>query len=165
MSRMRPRILVALPFALAIAACQPQPAPAPVAAPAADASATQPSAGATAQDDKSPTPAGTDVVSVVDNTPMAHVEAASGTQLDGKSLAGKFSDGESVLELRADGSYVQTLRVAGSTIDSDGHWAPDGAHAVKLDPNSKQAEDVRFEVASADLLKGDDGREFKRIVE
>lgn len=161
---MRPRILVALPFALAIAACQPQPAAAPAAAPAANAPATQPPAGATAQD-KSSTPVGTDVVSVVDNTPMAHVEAASGTQLDGKSLAGKFSDGESVLELRADGSYVQTLRVAGSTIDSDGHWAPDGAHAVKLDPNSKQAEDVRFEVASADLLKGDDGREFKRIVE
>ena len=161
---MRPRILVALPFALAIAACQRQPAAAPAAAPAANAPATQPPAGATAQD-KSSTPAGTDVVSVVDNTPMAHVEAASGTQLDGKSLAGKFSDGESVLELRADGSYVQTLRVAGSTIDSDGHWAPDGAHAVKLDPNSKQAEDVRFEVASADLLKGADGREFKRIVE
>lgn len=161
---MRPRILVALPFALAVAACQPQPASAPTAAPKADAPATQPSAEAAVQD-KSPAPVGTDVVSVVDNTPMAQVDAASGARLDGKSLAGKFSDGESVLELRADGSYVQTLQIAGSAIDSDGHWAPDGKHAVKLDPNSKQAEDVRFDVVSADLLKSADGREFKRVAE
>lgn len=164
MNRMRLRIPVVLPFALAIAACQPQPAAVPATASRTDAPATQPAAKAVVQD-KPAAPAGTDVVSVVDNTPMAHVDAASGTQLDGRSLAGKFSDGESVLELRADGGYVQTLRVAGSAIDSDGHWAPDGKHAVKLDPNSKQAEDVRFEVVSANVLKSADGREFKRIVE
>lgn len=156
------RLLIALPFALAIAACQPQPAATPTAKPAADAPAPQPVAEAVVED-KSAAPAGTDVVAVVDNTPMAHVDAASGAQLDGRSLAGKFSDGESMLELRADGGYVQTLQVAGNAIDSDGHWAPDGEHAVKLDPNSKQAEDVRFDVVSADLLKGADGREFKRV--
>ena len=164
MTRMRLRLPIPLPFALAVAACQPQPAAAPATASKTDAPATQPAAEAVVQD-KSAVPAGTDVVSVVDNTPMAHVDPASGTQLDGKSLAGKSSDGESVLELRADGGYVQTLRVAGSAIDSDGHWAPDGKHAVKLDPNSKQAEDVRFDVVSADLLKGTDGREFKRVAE
>lgn len=158
------RFLIALPFALAVVACQPQSAAVPATAPVADAPAAQPAA-ATAAEDKTAAPAGTDVVSVVDNTPMAHVDAASGATLDGKALAGKFSDGESVLELRADGVYAQTLQVAGNAIGSDGHWAPDGEHAIKLDPNSKQAEDVRFDVVSADLLKGADGREFKRVVE
>lgn len=158
---MHARIFIALPFALAVAACQPQPEATPDAAPVADAPTPPPATEAVTQ--APPAAAGTDVVSVVDNTPMAHVEAASGVRLDGKSLAGKFGDGESVLELRADGSYVQTLQVGGSAIDSDGHWAPDGKHAIKLDPNSKQAEDVRFDVVSADLLKGAGGREFKRV--
>ena len=157
-------LLLALPFALAVAACKPQAQPAT--APAA--STPQPVAEAAAEA-KAPAPAsapaGTDVISVVDNTPPAKVATASGATLDGKSLAGKFSDGESVLELRPDGGYVQTLQLAGSTIDSDGHWAPDGKHAIKLDPNSKQAEDVRFDVVSADTLKDAGGREFKRVAE
>ncbi len=161
---MRRYLFAALPLALAVAACQPQQAAAPTATPVADAPPPQPAAAAVAED-KSAAPAGTDVVSVVDNTPMAHVEAASGKRLDGKSLAGRFGDGESVLELRADGVYVQTLQVGGNAIGSDGHWAPDGERAIRLDPNSKQAEDVRFDVVSADLLKGADGREFKRVSE
>lgn len=100
-----------------------------------------------------------DATSVVDNT------AASGTPtLDGKALAGRFGDGESVLELRADGTYLQTLQAGGSAITADGSWTAQGDKALLLDPNSKSAEDARFEVASNDELRSSDGKHvFRRI--
>ncbi|HEX7801915.1 MAG TPA: hypothetical protein VF471_04070 [Pseudoxanthomonas sp.] len=102
-----------------------------------------------------------DATSVVDNTPAA-TEAAT---VDSKAIAGNFSDGESVLELRADGSYVQTLNVGGSAISSDGNWSgAAGGKGLLLDPNSKSAEDVRFDIVSNDELRTDNGtRVFKRV--
>lgn len=147
--------VVALPFVLAIAACKPQQ---PQTAPAA--SQPQPIAEEKAAE---PAATGTDAISAVDNAPAVEITATSGDKLDNKSLAGKFTDGESILELRADGDYVQTLHVAGSEISGDGHWSAAGGSALLLDPNGKEAEDARFEVVSADTLKGVDGREFVRI--
>lgn len=100
-----------------------------------------------------------DATSVVDNTPAA--EAAT---VDSKAIAGSFSDGESVLELRADGSYVQTLNAAGSSISSDGTWSGKGSKGLLLDPSSKSAEDVSFEIVSNDELRTDKGtRIFRRV--
>jgi len=149
------RILLALPVVLAVAACKPQ-------QPAATPAANEPRPLVEDRAANLP-PAGTDAVSVVDNTPAVEITAASGDRLDNKSLAGKFTDGESILELRADGDYVQTLHVAGSEIRGDGHWSAAGGSALLLDPNGKGTEDARFEVVSADTLKGVDGREFVRI--
>ncbi|HET6783939.1 MAG TPA: hypothetical protein VFH12_08910 [Pseudoxanthomonas sp.] len=100
-----------------------------------------------------------DATSVVDNTPAA--EAAT---VDSKAIAGSFTDGESVLELRADGSYVQTLNAGGSSISSDGTWSGKGGKGLLLDPSSKSAEDVSFEIVSNDELRTDKGmRVFRRV--
>lgn len=101
-----------------------------------------------------------DATSVVDNTPAA-AEAAT---VDSKAIAGSFTDGESVLELRADGSYVQTLNAGGSSISSDGTWSGKGGKGLLLDPSSKSAEDVGFEIISNDELRTDKGtRVFRRV--
>jgi len=101
-----------------------------------------------------------DATSVVDNTPAAADAAA----VDSKAIAGNFSDGESVLELRADGSYVQTLNAGGGSISSDGTWSGTGSKSLLLDPNSKSAKDVAFEIVSNDELRTDNGvRVFRRI--
>ena len=101
-----------------------------------------------------------DATSVVENTPAA----ADANALDSKAIAGSFSDGDSVLELRADGSYVQTLKAGGGSISSDGTWSAKGANGLLLDPNSKSAEDVGFEILSNDELRTDDGaRIFRRV--
>lgn len=142
---MNKRIVFALPVLLAFTACKPQPSPEPAAtAPATEATPAAPPAGGVGQ-------------------PMALPEAP--TTLDTAALVGRFGDGDTVLELQADGSYVQTLNVAGSAMQADGHWGADGDNAILLDPNSKEAADTRFEVVSNDLLRGSDGREFKRIAE
>ena len=101
-----------------------------------------------------------DATSVVDNTP-----AANAATVDSKAIAGSFSDGESVLELRADGSYMQTLNAGVNTISSDGSWSgADDGKSLLLDPNSKSAEDVRFDIVSNDELRTDKGmRIFKRV--
>ena len=101
-----------------------------------------------------------DATSVVDNTPAAADAAA----VDSKAIAGSFSDGESVLELRADGSYVQTLNAGGGSISSDGTWSGTGSKSLLLDPNSKSAKDVAFEIVSTDELRTDNGaRVFRRV--
>lgn len=142
---MNKRIIFALPVLLAFTACKPQPSPEPAAtAPATEATPATPPAGGVGQ-------------------PMALPEAP--TALDTATLAGRFGDGDTVLELHADGTYVQTLNAAGSAMQADGHWGADGDNAILLDPNSKEAADTRFEVVSNDLLRGGDGREFKRIAE
>jgi hypothetical protein len=128
-------------------ACKREPEPTADVAPAA----------ATAAPETNPV----DATAVVENTPSA--EAASAT-FDTKALAGKFGDGESVLELRADGSYVQTLQAGGNAISTDGSWSAVDGGGLLLDPNSKSAEDVRFQVVSNDELRSGDGaRTFRRV--
>ncbi|MEO8365347.1 MAG: hypothetical protein ABI538_03980 [Pseudoxanthomonas sp.] len=101
-----------------------------------------------------------DATAAVDNTPAADGAA----KLDTKALAGRFDDGESVLELRANGSYVQTLQAGGNAISTDGSWSAVDGDGLLLDPNSKSAEDVRFQVVSKDELRNGDGnRTFRRI--
>jgi hypothetical protein len=101
-----------------------------------------------------------DATAAVDNTAATDTAVSA---LDTKALAGRFGDGESVLELRADGSYVQTLQAGDDAISTDGSWSTvdDG---LLLDPNSKSAADVRFQVVSNDELRNDDGtRTFRRV--
>ena len=142
------RILNLLAITLVlVVACKPatpnaSPDPVPVAAPAATSPANP-----------------VDAVSVVDNTP-----ATTATGLDSKAMAGRFSDGESVLELRADGSYLQTLNAAGGSISSDGTWSGTDSKRLLLDPNSKSANDVVFDVSSNEVLRSEDGTHtFRRI--
>ena len=91
--------------------------------------------------------------------------ALAKAKLDAKALAGRFGDGESVLELGADGTYVQTLQAGGNAISTDGTWNAVGGDGLLLDPNSKSAEDVHFQVVSNDELRSDDGsRTFRRVV-
>ncbi len=138
--------LLALIVAVAVACKREEPAAAPQ--PAAEAAPA-------AAPEANPV----DATSVVDNTPAA--EAAT---VDSKAIAGSFSDGESVLELRADGSYVQTLNAGGSSISSDGTWSGKGSKGLLLDPSSKSAEDVSFDIVSNDELRTDKGtRIFKRV--
>lgn len=138
--------LLAVTVALAVACKREQPAAAPQ--PASDAA---PAA--------APEANGVDATSVVDNTPTA--DAAT---VDGEAIAGNFSDGESILELRADGSYVQTLNAGGGSISSQGTWSGQGDKSLLLDPSSKSAEDVGFEIVSNDELRTDKGmRVFRRV--
>ena len=102
-----------------------------------------------------------DATAAVDNTPAVDATVAT---LDTKALAGKFSDSESVLELRADGSYVQTLQAGGNAISTDGSWSVLDNDGLLLDPNSKSAADVRFQVVSNDELRSGDGsHSFRRV--
>ena len=153
-------VVFALPVALALAACKPQPAPSD---PGEASTASTPTASqSTARTEPTSTPQQGPVGGV--DQPLALPDAPAAA-VDTGALAGTFSDGDTVLELRADGSYLQTLNAGGSAMSADGHWAGNGANAIVLDPNSKEAADLRFEVVSADLLRGGDGREFKRVVQ
>ena len=137
--------LLAHTVVLAAASKREEPAPAPQPASAAPAAAPEANP--------------VDATSVVDNTP-----AADAATVDSKAIAGSFSDGESVLELRADGSYVQTLNAGGGSISSDGTWSGQGGKGLLLDPSSKSAEDVSFDIVSNDELRTDNGtRIFKRV--
>lgn len=143
----RTLILLALSVTLATACKREEPA-----APAEPAAASTTAPANTANP--------VDATSVVDNTPAAADAAA----VDSKAIAGNFSDGESVLELRADGSYVQTLNAGGGSISSDGTWSGTGSKSLLLDPNSKSAKDVAFEIVSNDELRTDNGaRVFRRV--
>ena len=142
------QILGACAVVLAIAtACKREPEATPEAAPVS----------AIATPETNPV----DATAAVENTPATDAGIAT---LDAKALAGKFGDGESVLELRADGSYVQTLLVGGNAISTDGNWSAVDGDGLLLDPNSKSAEDVRFQVVSNDELRSGDGtRTFRRV--
>ena len=143
----RTSILLALSVTLATACKREEPA-----APA------EPAAASTTVPANTSNPV--DATSVVDNTPAA----ADASTVDSKAIAGSFSDGESVLELRADGSYVQTLNAGGGSISSDGTWSGTGSESLLLDPNSKSAKDVAFEIVSNDELRTDNGaRVFRRV--
>jgi len=142
----RTLILLALAVTLATACKREEPA-----APA------EPAATPTAAPASTANPV--DATSVVDNT-----SAAGAAAVDGKAIAGNFSDGESVLELRADGSYLQTLNAGGGSISSDGTWSATGSKDLLLDPSSKSAQDVSFEIVSNDELRTDNGaRVFRRV--
>lgn len=142
--------LLAVTVASAVACKREQPAAAPQ--PASD---TAPAAASEA----APEANGVDATSVVDNTPTADAST-----VDGEAIAGNFSDGESILELRADGSYVQTLNAGGGSISSQGTWSGQGDKSLLLDPSSKSAEDVGFEIVSHDELRTDKGmRVFRRV--
>jgi len=148
MKNMRIFCLLAITLGLAVACKREEPAAAPQ-----PASAASPAVAAEANP--------VDATSVVDNTPAA--AAAAG--VDSKAIAGSFSDGESVLELRADGSYVQTLNAGGGSISSDGTWSGTDDKGLLLDPSSKSAKDVAFEIVSNDELRTDNGaRVFRRVV-
>ena len=145
MNILRTSSLLAVILALAVACKREEPAAAPQ-----PGSATTP---ATSQANP------VDATSAIDNTP-----AAADSTMDSKAIAGSFSDGESVLDLRADGSYVQTLNAGGASISSDGTWSGSGGKGLLLDPNSKSAQDVSFEVVSNDELRTDNGtRVFRRV--
>lgn len=142
------QILGTCAVVLAVAtACKREPEATPEAAPVA----------ATTTPETNPV----DATAAVENTPA---KDAAGTTLDTKALAGRFGDGESVLELRADGSYVQTLQAGGNAISTDGSWSAVDNDGLLLDPNSKSAADVRFQVVSNDELHNGDGtRTFRRV--
>lgn len=143
--------LLAVIVASAVACKREQPAAA--AQPTSDAAAA-------AAPEAAPEANGVDATSVVDNTP-ATADAAT---VDSGAIAGNFSDGESILELRADGSYVQTLNAGGGSISSEGTWSGQGDKSLLLDPSSKSAEDVGFEIVSNDELRTDKGmRVFRRV--
>jgi hypothetical protein len=148
MKNMRTFCLLAVTLTLVIACKRDEPAAAP--------QPTSVAAPATAPDANP-----VDATSVVDNTSAATAPAV----VDSKAIAGSFSDGESVLELRADGSYVQTLNAGGGSISSDGTWSGTDNKGLLLDPNSKSAKDVAFEIVSNDELRTDNGaRVFRRVV-
>jgi hypothetical protein len=142
------QLIGACAVVLAIAtACKREPETAPESVPVA----------ATATSETNPV----DATAAVENTPAVDESA---TTLDTKALAGRFDDGESVLELRADGSYVQTLQAGGNPISTDGSWSAVRGDGLLLDPSSKSAADVRFQVVSNDELRSGDGTHtFRRV--
>lgn len=143
-----------LAAAIAMAGCKPSTdaaapedaaTPAPTVAPAA----TEPAA------DEHPT----DVLREVDNAP-----APEG--LDVRAFAGSFEGTlpcadcpgiDSTLELKADGSYAlhDAYRESdGATNDVTGTWTVEEAgKRIRLDPNSKEAQDRLYEVVSNDELR------------
>jgi len=67
------------------------------------------------------------------------------------------------LILEADGAYTQTLNAGGAQLSSSGTWSAAGPGLLLLDPQDKAAQDVHFEVVSADELHSQDGTyTFKR---
>lgn len=139
--------LLAVTVALALAACKPADAP-QASTPPQTETATTPGTGAT---------------SAVDQAPAAEVTDKAGVVIDAKALAGEFEGNGSTLILEADGAYTQTLNAGGAQLSSSGTWSAAGPGLLLLDPQDKAAQDVRFEVVSADELHSQDGTyTFKR---
>lgn len=155
MTMLRLSLLTAT-VALALAACKPADTPQASAPPQAEEAA----AGSTAP--AAPTPA-TDAASAVDQAPAAEVTDKAGVVIDAKALAGAFEGNGSTLILSADGTYTQTLNAGGAQLSSSGTWSAAGPGLLLLDPQDKAAQDVRFEVVSANELHSQDGTyTFKR---
>ncbi|SEK87575.1 hypothetical protein SAMN05428989_0984 [Pseudoxanthomonas sp. GM95] len=146
---MPPRHLIAVAAltVLALAACKP--AEPPAASPPADTStAAIP---------------GTDAAVAVDKALAAEVTDKAGVIIDRKALAGEFEGNNSKLVIEADGAYTQTLSAGGAQLSSTGTWSAAGPGALLLDPTDPAAQDVRFDVVSADELHSQDGTyTFKR---
>ncbi|WCE03319.1 hypothetical protein [Pseudoxanthomonas sp. JBR18] len=151
--RFRPSTLL-IPLLL-LAACKPDHTE-PV-------TATPPAQDASVQATRPPPLPETDAVAAVDNASAGEVTDQAGRVIDAKALAGTFEGNGSQLEIAADGTYRQTLKAAGAELTSDGTWASAAAGVMLLDPNDKAAQDVRFDVVSADELRSQDGTyTFKR---
>ncbi|WDS36448.1 hypothetical protein [Pseudoxanthomonas sp.] len=134
---------------LALAACKPAEPPAASTPAQADAAAT--------------TAPANDFITAVDQAPAAEVTDKAGVMIDSKALAGEFDGNGSKLMIEADGSYTQTLNAGGAQLSSAGTWSAAGPGALLLDPQDKAAQDVRFDVVSADELHSQDGTyTFKR---
>lgn len=147
--RLVPLSVVALIALIALAACKPAEPP-PDSAPQAQTTAPAPAGG-------------TDAASVVDNAAPAEVTDKSGVVIDRKALAGDFEGNASTLVIDADGAYTQTLNAGGAQLSSSGTWSAAGPGVLLLDPQDKAAQDVRFDVVSADELRSQDGTyTFKR---
>lgn len=130
----RKLLTLACAAAFVLVACKKEEAPAPEAAPAEKI-------------------AGTDATAVAP-TPVSSDQAPT---FDQKGFAGTFSAGDTTLELKPDGTYA----VAYGMDKSDGTWTPEaGDKNVRLDPNSKEAEDAVFAITSNDELTplGADGQ-------
>lgn len=145
--------LLAVTVTLALAACKPADAPQASTPPQTKATTT-PAA----------TTPGTDATSAVGQAPAAEVTDKAGVVIDAKALAGEFEGNGSTLILEADGAYTQTLNAGGAQLSSSGTWSAAGPGLLLLDPQDKAAQDVRFEVVSADELHSQDGTyTFKRV--
>lgn len=141
--------LLSAAAALALAACKPAEPPASTTAPATDASATAtPSADAPTADGQAP---------------AAEVTDQAGVVIDRKALAGDFEGNGSRLVIQADGTYTQTLNAGGAQLSGSGTWSAAGPGLLLLAPQDQAAQQVRFEVVSADQLHSQDGTyTFKR---
>jgi hypothetical protein len=138
---------------LALAACKPTQSPQASTPPQTDAVATS-----------APAAPGTDATSAVDQAPAAEVTDKAGVVIDSKALAGEFEGNASKLVIEADGAYIQTLSAGGAQLSSSGTWSAAGPGVLLLDPQDKAAQDVRFDVVSADELHSQDGTyTFKRM--
>ena len=143
----RPALLAAAAI-LVLAACDRAPE-----APSADA----PPAGVPASDaapppDADPRAGGpVDATQVVDRAPVA----GAGAGFDVKAFAGTFAAEGADLRLAADGTYTLTVHAESADADlaSTGTWTveADGAE-LRLDPDSKDADDRRYTIASDDEL-------------
>jgi len=152
MSPLRLSLLTAATV-LALAACKPAQPP--------QASTPQTDAAATAAPGS--TVPGTDASAAVDQAPGAEVSDKEGVVIDSKALAGDFEGNGSTLVIEADGGYTQTLNAGGAQLSSSGTWSAAGPGVLLLDPQDKAAQDVRFDVVSADELRSQDGTYiFKR---
>lgn len=144
---------------LATSACQREEA-APAPSPGADAATATAEALPEAEPATIP---GTDAISAVDNTQAeAGVQPAAETVagMEPRSFAGTFSADGATLNLAADGSYT----LDGAEGQTGGTWSiEDGGARILLDPNSKDAQDSRYVVVSADALKADGGQVLKRV--
>lgn len=99
-------------------------------------------------------------------TTAAPVEVSDkdGVVIAARALAGDFEGNNSTLVIDADGAYRQTLKAGGAELTSSGTWTAASPGVMLLDPTDKAAQEVRFDVVSADELRSQDGTYvFKRM--
>ena len=86
--------------------------------------------------------------SVIDVSPTP-VSSDQAPTFDQKGFAGTFTAGDASLTLNADGTYLHT----NGADKMDGTWTVEANDKhIRLDPNSKEAEDGLFEITSNDEL-------------
>lgn len=82
------------------------------------------------------------------------------TDFDAKAFAGNFTAPGMRISFDADGNYTMRAHAesANADLDTQGTWTlePDARH-ILLDPTSKAEPDRRYEIASIDELRPDDG--------
>lgn len=138
-------ILFAAGAALSLMVCARGDDAAPADVPVSDA-ATQ-ADGPAAPDHGGPI----DATRVVDRAPVA----GAGAGFDARAFAGTFVAEGAALRLAADGTYAFTVRAESADADlpGTGTWTVEaGGTELLLDPDSKDAPDQRFTIASTDEL-------------